>query len=46
MEDPLYSIRRFALSVYVMTRIAKVLDVIGNSDKSWQNAAQAESILF
>jgi hypothetical protein len=23
-----------------MTRIAKVLEVIGNSDKSWQDAAQ------
>ena len=40
VEDPLYFIRRFALSVYVMTRIAKVLEVIGNSDKSWQDAAQ------
>ena len=24
-----------------MTHIAKVLEVIGNSDKSWQDAAQA-----
>ncbi|MFL6411089.1 MAG: dodecin family protein [Nitrososphaeraceae archaeon] len=24
-----------------MTRIAKILEVIGNSDKSWQDAAQA-----
>jgi dodecin len=24
-----------------MTHIAKVIDIIGNSDKSWQDAAQA-----
>jgi dodecin len=24
-----------------MTRIAKVIEIIGNSDKSWQDAAQA-----
>ncbi|MFL6343063.1 MAG: dodecin domain-containing protein [Nitrososphaeraceae archaeon] len=24
-----------------MTRIAKILGIIGNSDKSWQDAAQA-----
>ena len=24
-----------------MTRIAKVVEIIGNSDKSWQDAAQA-----
>ncbi|MFL6338760.1 MAG: dodecin family protein [Nitrososphaeraceae archaeon] len=27
--------------MYIMTHIAKVLEVIGNSDKSWQDAAQA-----
>ena len=27
--------------MYVMAHIAKVLEIIGNSDKSWQDAAQA-----
>jgi flavin-binding protein dodecin len=31
----------FFFSVSIMTHIAKVLEVIGNSDKSWQDAAQA-----
>ena len=42
MEDPLYFIRKFAFQVPITTHIAKVLEVIGNSDKrSWQDAAQA-----
>jgi flavin-binding protein dodecin len=40
MENTLYFIRKFALSVYVMTRIAKVIEIVGSSDKSWQDAAQ------
>ena len=27
--------------MYLMTGIAKVVEIIGNSDKSWQDAAQA-----
>ena len=27
--------------MYVMAHIAKALEIIGNSDKSWQDAAQA-----
>lgn len=41
MKHTLYFIRKFTLSVYVMTHIAKVIEIIGNSDKSWQDAAQA-----
>jgi len=26
--------------VYVMTQVAEVIEVVGNSDKSWQDAAQ------
>ena len=40
MEDTLQFIRKFALSVYVMTQVAEVIEVVGNSDKSWQDAAQ------
>ena len=40
MENTLYFIRKFALSVYVMTRIAKVIEIVGSSDKSCQDAAQ------
>jgi dodecin len=31
----------FTFSVYIMTDIAKVIEIIGSSDKSWQDAAQA-----
>ena len=41
MKHTLYFSRKFTLSVYVMTHIAKVIEIIGNSDKSWQDAAQA-----
>ena len=41
MKHTLYFIRKFTLSIYVMTHIAKVIEIIGNSDKSWQDAAQA-----
>ena len=34
-------IRKFAFSVFVMTRIASVIELVGSSDKSWQDAAQA-----
>jgi flavin-binding protein dodecin len=27
--------------VYLMTRIAKIIEIVGSSDKSWQDAAQA-----
>lgn len=38
----LYSLLESSLfSVSIMTHIAKVLQIIGNSDKSWQDAAQA-----
>ena len=38
----LYTYQKVRLvSVSIMTHIAKVLEVIGNSDKSWQDAAQA-----
>jgi flavin-binding protein dodecin len=40
MEDPLYFIRRFTFSVVIMTHVAKVIEIVGNSDKIWQNAAQ------
>ena len=40
MEDTLQFIRKFALSVYVMTQVAEVIEVVGNSNKSWQDAAQ------
>ena len=33
MKHTLYFIRKFTLSVYVMTHIAKVIEIIGNSDK-------------
>ena len=36
----LYTLLESSLSVYEMTHIAKVLEIIGNSDKSWQDAAQ------
>jgi flavin-binding protein dodecin len=26
---------------YVMTHVAKIIEIVGNSDKSWQDAAQA-----
>ena len=39
-NDALQFIRKFALSVYVMTQVAEVIEVVGNSDKSWQDAAQ------
>jgi dodecin len=34
-------IRKFIFSEFIMTHIAKVLEVIGNSNTSWQDAAQA-----
>jgi dodecin len=40
MEDTLYFIRKIALSVYIMTHIAEVVEIIGSSDKGWQDAAQ------
>ncbi|MFL6421524.1 MAG: dodecin family protein [Nitrososphaeraceae archaeon] len=41
MQDALPFVRKFALSVHIMTDIAKVIEIIGSSDKSWQDAAQA-----
>jgi dodecin len=40
-DDALWFIRKFLFSVYLMTRIAKVEEIIGSSDKGWQDAAQA-----
>jgi dodecin len=31
----------FTFSVHLMTRIAKIIEIVGSSDKSWQDAAQA-----
>jgi dodecin len=28
-------------SLYVMTHVAKIIEIVGSSDKSWQDAAQA-----
>ena len=33
-------IRKIAFSVFIMTRIADVIELVGSSDKSWQDAAQ------
>lgn len=39
MEDAWEFIRRFTFSI-MMTKIANVIELVGSSDKSWQDAAQ------
>jgi flavin-binding protein dodecin len=41
MEDALYFIRKLAFQCIYNDTYCKSLEVIGNSDKSWQDAAQA-----
>jgi dodecin len=36
----LYSLLEGSLFQYTMTDVAKVIEIVGNSDKSWQDAAQ------
>jgi Dodecin len=40
MHDILYSLLESSLFQYIMTHIAEVIEIVGNSDKSWQDAAQ------
>jgi dodecin len=39
-KDGLQFIRKIAFSLFTMTRIADVIELVGSSDKSWQDAAQ------
>ena len=40
-EESIYSLLRcFTFLVYLMTRIADIVELVGSSDKSWQDAAQ------
>ena len=39
-KDGLQFIRKIAFSLFIMTRIADVIELVGSSDKSWQDAAQ------
>src|ERR1051326_9565559 len=32
---------RFIFSVFLMTHVAKIIEIVGSSEKSWQDAAQA-----
>jgi flavin-binding protein dodecin len=32
---------RFIFSVFLMTHVAKIIQIVGSSEKSWQDAAQA-----
>ena len=36
-----YSLLEASFFQYFMTRIAKIIEVVGSSDKGWQDAAQA-----
>jgi flavin-binding protein dodecin len=36
----LYSLLESSLCQYIMVHVAEVLEIIGNSNKSWQDAAQ------
>ena len=41
-EKRIYNLLRcFYFLVHIMTRIANVIELVGSSDKSWQDAAQA-----
>jgi dodecin len=41
-EEMMYNLLGcFTFSVHLMTRIAKIIEIVGSSDKSWQDAAQA-----
>ena len=31
---------RFIFSVFLMTHVAKIIEIVGSSEKSWQDAAQ------
>ena len=35
-----YLLGCFTFSLHLMTRIAKITELVGSSDKSWQDAAQ------
>jgi dodecin len=37
----LYSLLESFTFLYLMARIAKVVEIVGSSDKGWQDAAQA-----
>jgi flavin-binding protein dodecin len=37
----LYSLLESSTFLYLMARIAKVVEIVGSSDKGWQDAAQA-----
>lgn len=32
---------RFIFSVFLMTHVAKIIEIVGSSEKSWQDAAQS-----
>ena len=36
----LYSLLESSTFLYLMARIAKVVEIVGSSDKGWQDAAQ------
>ena len=40
-NTPYKSILASDISPYVMTHVAKIIEIVGTSDKSWQDAAQA-----